>query len=200
MINLEQLQQEYALEEIEGNRFVIDLMYAKSENISGHPVYQECGFGNRAYLNKEAREALLKLVPILEEQHFKLLIADSFRPTEAHNRLLELVPVPGLFKSEAALSMHCKGLAIDCCLVHEDGTFLEYPTAIDAYTPEFAQEIRKKDYKNYLSHLQKGRHDYYDLNQECLFNRTQLKKLMERCGFQAIPNEWWHYNFINKNN
>ena len=37
-----------SLTEISGSSFIIDMMYATSENIVMRPVYREVGFGNQA--------------------------------------------------------------------------------------------------------------------------------------------------------
>ncbi len=38
-------------------------------------------------------------------------------------------------------------------------------------------------------------HDYRDLPPDVLANRTMLREIMERHGFDAFRSEWWHYDF-----
>ena len=50
--------------------FIVDMMYARSDNIIGRDVYNEIGFGNKAYVHKDLWNALLKIVPFLEKNNF----------------------------------------------------------------------------------------------------------------------------------
>lgn len=174
--------------------FLVDMMYARADNMSGLPVYQLCGLGNRAYLHKDAYTALLTLVPELEKMHCKLRICDAYRPAEAHKLLYENVPVPGFFKADYRTSNHCRGTAVDVCLTDEDGNNLLYPTEVDAYDPAFREEVAHGHFDGFVRHLQKARHDYREATPEAAKNRVLLKSLMEAHGFESIMHEWWHYN------
>ncbi len=196
MVNLENLIKEYHLEEVSGSYFIIDMMYARPNNIVSTPVYKEIGFGDKAFLNTRAYEALKKLEPELKKLNMKLRICDAFRPLEAHREFLRLAPVKGLFKAVPEESLHCHGLAVDCCLTDENGNNLSYPTEIDAYTLEFAKELKNKRYENYFQHLLCAGYDFENCSEKQKQNRTFLKQLMESVGFSPIPNEWWHFNFI----
>ena len=88
MVNLEHLIQEYNLVEVRGDDFIIDMMYARSNNIVSTPVYKNIGFGDKAFLNAKAYAALKKLEPELKKLNMKLRICDAFRPLEAHREQL----------------------------------------------------------------------------------------------------------------
>lgn len=196
MVNLEHLIQEYNLVEVRGDDFIIDMMYAHSNNIVSTPVYKNIGFGDKAFLNAKAYAALKKLEPELKKLNMKLRICDAFRPLEAHREFLRLAPVKGLFKAVPEESLHCHGLAVDCCLTDENGKNLAYPTEIDAYTPEFAKELQNKNYDNYFRHLSKAGYNFENCSEEQKQNRQFLRQFMQNAGFSPIPNEWWHFNFI----
>ena len=182
------------LTEINDPHFIIDLMYARVENMSGRAVYQEVGFGNRAYLHPAAAAALLSVIPELERLKLKMRICDAYRPAEAHSLLVKAVPIPGFFKPDYRTSNHCHGTAVDVCLTDLQGRNLSYPTEVDAYDPKWQKEIAAGRFEGFGAYLQKARHDYQAAEPEEIQNRAFLKKLMESCGFESIPHEWWHYN------
>ena len=178
--------------------FIIDMMYARTNNMVQHAVYEEIGFGNVAYLHIDAYEKLTSVVPTLEKLNLKMRICDAYRPPLAHLRLLEIIPreKAKFFAETPEKSNHCHGTAIDVCLTDMDGNNLLYPTEIDAFEPRFAEQVKQGQFGEFEKHLVKARHDYMDAPKEAVENRQFLKKLMEDAGFEAIPHEWWHYNII----
>ena len=184
--------------EIKGERFIISMMYASTENMTQTDVYNQIGFGNRAFVHKDMWEKISKLIPILQQQKLKLKIFDAYRPPLAHKILKEIIPMEGFFAASPERSQHCRATAIDVCLCDEDGKELAYPTKVDAYTKEFARQIAQGQTQNFLQHLQKARHDYMAEGIETeIKNREFLKKLMQEVGLEPIPHEWWHYNLPN---
>ena len=181
---------------LEDTHFIVDMMYAKINNMVGQAVYKEIGYGNVAYMHKDVMCALLKLVPFLEENSLKMRICDAYRPPIAHRRLLEIIPrsKAKFFAETPEKSNHCHGTAIDVCLTDMNGHNLLYPTEIDAYEKRFQEQVKKSDFKEFDLHLQKARHDYQGAPTEAIQNRERLKFIMESVGFEAIPHEWWHYN------
>lgn len=174
--------------------FVVDMMYARSNNMSGQPVYEQIGYGNQAYMHKDVAAALLKIVPFLAEKNLKMRICDAYRPPIAHQKLLEIIPFPGFFAATPERSNHCHGTAVDVCLTDENGKNLLYPTEIDAYEKRFQEQVSRGDFSEFQKHLLKARHDYMEASAEAIANRNVLKSLMESYGFESIPHEWWHYN------
>lgn len=190
------------LVELTNPHFIIDMMYARSNNMVGRAVYEEIGFGNKAYMHADVKEALLKIVPFLKENKLKMRICDAYRPPIAHQRLLEIVPrsKAKFFAETPEKSNHCHGTAVDVCLTDINGNNLLYPTEIDAYEKHFQEQVSKGIFEEFNLHLQKARHDYMGAQPEAFLNREQLKKLMESSGFEAITHEWWHYNIKNWQN
>ena len=81
----------------ENEHFIIDMMYARLNNMVGQAVYKEIGFGNKAYVHPVVREALLSLIPELERRKCKMRICDAYRPPLAHKKMLQIVPIKGFF-------------------------------------------------------------------------------------------------------
>ena len=184
---------------IDNPYFIVDMMYARSDNIIGRDVYNEIGFGNKAYVHKDLWNALLKIVPFLEKNNLKMRICDAYRPPLAHQKLLEVVPT-GLFAQTPEKSNHCHGTAIDVCLCYKNGNNLCYPTQIDAYEQCFQEQICRGEFEKFAQHLLRARHDYMEADTKEIENRQILRCLMENVGFEPIDHEWWHYNLVNWQN
>ena len=178
----------------EDKHFIVDMMYARANNMMLSPVYETIGFGNKAYVQEDVKEKLLSLVSVLKKQGYKMRICDAYRPPLAHKEMLKIIPIQGFFAANYERSNHCHGTAIDVCLTDINGNNLEYPTEIDAYDPLFAKEVVSGVFENFQKHLIKARHDYEGASAKALKNRKFLKDLMESHGFLSIPHEWWHYN------
>jgi len=189
-----------ALIELKDSHFIVDMMYARTNNMLGRAVYQEIGFGNKALMHQDVYNALLKIVPFLEEHNLKMRICDAYRPPIAHKKCLEIIPVAGFFAVNYERSNHCHGTAVDVCLTDMNGNNLLYPTEIDAYEERFQKQVHEGCFEEFQKHLQKARHDYTDASKEALKNRQTLKDLMESVGFECIMHEWWHYNIKNWQN
>lgn len=184
------------LSEITDSHFIIDMMYARSDNMAGYPAYQEIGLGNRAFVQTALYDKLMGLIPELDAMRLKMRICDAYRPPLAHTVLLKKVALPGLFAANYQLSNHCHGTAVDVCLTDLSGNNLDYPTNIDAYTPEIYQALQKGETNLLQENLYRARHDYLAAPVSALANRALLKDLMLRHGFETIPQEWWHYNLV----
>lgn len=183
---------------IEGERFIVNLMYAHSQNMMQCNVYKEIGFGNQALAHPKLWELLQKLIPLLKSRGQKLKIFDAYRPPVGHQRMLEIIPMKGFFAQKYEHSLHCHATAIDCCLTDENGIELIYPTKVDAYTPGYAAQIIQGQGEDFQQHLVKATHHYQasEMAQE-IANREDFRTLMESVGFEALEHEWWHYNLPN---
>ncbi|MBR1600118.1 MAG: D-alanyl-D-alanine carboxypeptidase family protein [Alphaproteobacteria bacterium] len=178
----------------ENPHFIIDMMYARENNMTGRPVYMEIGYGNKAYVHKNVAQKLLSLIPVLEEKQYKMRICDAYRPPIAHQKLLEIIPRAGFFAATPMRSNHCHGTAVDVCLTDINGNNLDYPTQIDAYEDKYRKQVADGNFDEFFVHLKKARHDYTEATDLQIENRDFLKKLMESHGFSSIEHEWWHYN------
>ena len=184
------------LAEVKGDCFIIDMMYARSQNMVGQPVYEQIGFGNRAYLHRDMWNILQKAEPWLKAHRLKLKICDAYRPPLAHMKLREIIPAPGFFALSPERSQHCRGTAVDVALLDADGVELVYPTLVDAYDENFAKEVQAGNLQGFFRYLQKASLDYRDDQiPEAIRNRDELCSLMQSAGLVPAPrrHEWWHY-------
>jgi len=187
------------LVDLTDSHFIIDMMYARTDNMVGRAIYKEIDYGNKALMHPDVRDALLRLVPFLEKNHLKMRICDAYRPPLAHQKLLEIIPrsQAHFFAETPEQSNHCHGTAVDVCLTDINENNLTYPTEIDAYEKRFQEQVGNGRFEDFQKHLLKARHDYAEAKPEASANRQQLKDLMEKNGFEAIIYEWWHYNIKN---
>lgn len=183
---------------IDDERFIVDMMYARENNMVGRAAYVETGWGNLAVVHQDLWERLQKIIPTLKNNGLKMKICDAYRPPKAHDLMKTLIPMDGFFAANAARSQHCHATAVDVCLCDENGNELLYPTPVDAYHLQFAREVARGEDSNFKKYLVKARHDFNEgIPSEALANREFLRKLMENAGFESIVHEWWHYDLPN---
>lgn len=182
------------LVEIKDERFIVDLMYARPENVTMHPVYEEVGFGKKAYVHRDVAKCLVGVSKKLKDLKMKMRICDAYRPPVAHRRILDLLPIEGLFAPTAERSAHCHAVAIDCCLTDERGNNLCFPTKVDAYDKNLARKLAFGQTDDFYKHFAKAAADFYDEKyQREIYNRELLKSIMFNAGFEGIRSEWWHF-------
>jgi len=180
---------------IEHDRFIVDLMYARCNNMVGKAIYQEIGWGNVAVLHKDMADRLFEIVKILEKEKLKLKIFDAYRPKVAHEMMKKIIPNKGFFADSADKSQHCLATAVDVCLCDNEGKEFEYLTKVDGYDENLRKKVEKGDMVEFMEYLKKATHSYYDETKKLeMENRRVLKEIMEGVGLVALEHEWWHYN------
>jgi D-alanyl-D-alanine dipeptidase len=107
----------------------------------------------------------------------ELKVFDGYRPYEVTEKIWEPYQNPDFVADPAEGSRHNRGCAVDLTLVDEIGEELPMPTGYDDFT-------------------KKASHDYQNLPEEEIRNRDLLRAVMESHGFQALPTEWWHYDYV----
>jgi D-alanyl-D-alanine dipeptidase len=159
-------------------RIVVDLRYATSNNFTGAPLP---GYlANRAFLRREAADALSRVERDLLPQSLGIKIFDAYRPVRATLAMVdwtERVNRPDLLKDGyiASRSRHNLGLAIDLTLINlVNGRELEMGTPFDTFSA--------------AAHTANA-------SGEAAANRQRLKAAMEREGFVNYDQEWWHFSF-----
>lgn len=153
----------------------LDIRYATANNFLGFPVYPE----PRAFLQRDAAEAIKAANAELRQQGLGLLILDAYRPHHVTRLMWERTPESkrAYVADPAQGSRHNRGAAVDLTLVDlATGKPLKMPSMYDDFS-------------------KRAHHDFQGASPEALANRARLKKLMEKHGFQALSNEWWHYDF-----
>lgn len=171
--------------------FIIDLMYAKNENIMGENVYEKVGLGNRCIVHIDLWNNLQQLRPVLKNHKLKLKICDAYRPPQAHLICTEIISLDGFFAKKPERSQHCRACAIDVVLIDESNNELEFPCQVDAYEEKFVAQLKNGQTDEFFEHLKKANYDYVGKGIE---NRDFLRKIMEAAGFIALHSEWWHFN------
>lgn len=189
-----------ALVELKETDFLsISLMYASRHNICRLDAYHLVGLGNRCFLHPDGVERLMALEPKLKEVNLKLKVFDAYRPPQAHDMLKDRIPVKGLFAETARKSLHCHGCAVDVCLTDIYDNELDFPTKVDAYTPEYAEQLANGVSFPYEQHFKKADYAYENpADEQAIIHRDLLRGLMESVGFEALSYEWWHFNLLGK--
>jgi D-alanyl-D-alanine dipeptidase len=153
----------------------LDIRYARTDNFVGKAVYSEA----RAFLQRPAAEALLKVHRNLKAKNLGLVIFDGYRPWTVTKLFWEVTPEDKrkFVADPKKGSRHNRGCAVDLSIYDlKTGELLPMPSDFDEFT-----ERASPDYKG-------------GTNEE-LENRDLLRKLMEAEGFTVNKNEWWHFDY-----
>jgi D-alanyl-D-alanine dipeptidase len=153
----------------------LDIRYATAHNFLGRPVYTEA----RAFLQKPAAAALVRVSRKLRRQGFGLLVFDGYRPWSVTKIFWDATPEDKkVFVADPAKgSRHNRGCAVDLSLYDlKTGKEVEMTGAYD--------EMTERSHVNY-----KGGTD------EQRKMRDLLRAAMESEGFQVYEPEWWHYDY-----
>jgi D-alanyl-D-alanine dipeptidase len=153
----------------------LDIRYARSDNFVGKPVYPEA----RAFLQRPAAEALLKVHKKLKEKGLGLVIFDGYRPWTITKLFWEVVREDQrkFVANPEKGSKHNRGCAVDLSIYDlKTGKLIEMPSDFDEFT-----ERASPDYKGGMK--------------TATANRDLLRSLMEAEGFAVNPNEWWHFDY-----
>jgi D-alanyl-D-alanine dipeptidase len=152
----------------------LDIRYATANNFVGRAVYPEA----RAFLQRPAAEAVVRVNKRLKKEGLGLVIFDGYRPWAITKLFWETVrPEQQKFVADPANgSIHNRGCAVDLSIYdRKTGKLLPMPSGYDEFT-----ERASPDYK--------GGTD------EERANRDKLRSLMEAEGFTVNANEWWHFD------
>ena len=153
----------------------LDIRYATNNNLVGRPVYTEA----RAFLQRPAAEALIKVSEALKPLGYGLLIFDGYRPwsvtklfwdiTSDENKIFVANPKDG--------SRHNRGCAIDLSLYDlNSGKEIQMTGEYD--------EMTERSFPNFEGGTIEQRKA-----------RDLLINQMERNGFKVYEYEWWHFDF-----
>lgn len=169
-----------------------DAKYATADNLTGSVVD---GYdANRVVGTREMAEALSRAIPRAARHGFGLLLWDGYRPQRAVDCFLRWARSPEDGKTKARYypnigkqdlvplgylaerSGHSRGSAIDL-------------TLCDPATGQTTEMGGTFDLMDARSH-----HGARGLSPEAAQNRALLREIMEKCGFDAYEQEWWHYS------
>ena len=159
------------------NTIKLDIRYATDNNFVSRTVYPEA----RAFLQKPAAEALLRVHKKLKKRGLGLMVYDGYRPWAITKLFWEVTPEEKrkFVANPDKGSKHNRGCAIDLTVYDlKSGLPLDMPSGYDEFTERASP--------NYTGGTQKERE-----------NRDLLRKLMEDEGFTVNANEWWHFDYKN---
>jgi D-alanyl-D-alanine dipeptidase len=152
---------------------VIELRYAGSNNIAGHPLY---AYGTRPLVRPELAQRLRAAQKFLHRYNYCLKIWDAYRPRAvqielwkaAHNNDFVADPNAG------AGSLHSWGVAVDATITDTWHRPIAMPTDFDDFTPAAMWKYTGTD-PAIRAHL------------------FTLQVAMRDAGFYGLRTEWWHF-------
>jgi D-alanyl-D-alanine dipeptidase len=159
------------------NTIKLDIRYATPNNFVGRAVYPEA----RAFLQKPAAKALVKVHQKLKKRGLGLVIFDGYRPWTITKLFWDVVREDQrkFVADPAKGSKHNRGCAVDLSIYDlKTGDLIDMPSGYDEFTERASP--------NYTGGTEKQR-----------ANRELLRELMEDVGFTVNPNEWWHFDYKN---
>jgi D-alanyl-D-alanine dipeptidase len=150
---------------------VLDLRYATTNNITGKALYPEA----KAYLRQETIRKLRRVARDLEEEGYRLVIWDAWRPASAQRALWAAKPDGKFLTPPSKISRHRRGTSVDVSLADKDGKILPMPSDFDEFNA-------------------KADEDFSDVSKEAAKRARILRNAMFEAGFSGVPDEWWHYD------
>ncbi len=140
-----------------------------------------------AFLHKSAAEKLKAAVEILKKERpgWSFVVFDALRPRSVQWIMWDKVkntPQKGYVADARKGSVHNYGFALDLSLIDDQGKELDMGTPFDTFS-----DLAQPRYENKF--LKEGK-----LTQRQIDNRLILRNLMVSGGFKPIPNEWWHFD------
>jgi zinc D-Ala-D-Ala dipeptidase len=153
----------------------LDIRYATANNFLGAPVYTQA----RAYLQRPAAEALVRVHHALARRGYGLLIHDGYRPWAVTWIFWQATPADkhDFVADPAKGSRHNRGCAVDLTLYDlKTGRPIEMPSVYD--------EMSERAYPDYQGGTEAQRR-----------RRDLLRAAMEAEGFQVEKSEWWHFDY-----
>ena len=174
-------------------KFEISIRYISNNNFIGRPIPGY--YANKAFLTREAADALLLAQRDFIKQGYRLKIYDAYRPQTAVDYFSAWAAdledsqnksqyYPNINKSQlfgdgyiAAKSGHSRGSAVDLTLLEiESGNELDMGSPWDFFDPISWVE------NNQITDHQRA-------------NRKLLASVMMIHGFKPLKEEWWHFSF-----
>jgi CubicO group peptidase (beta-lactamase class C family)/D-alanyl-D-alanine dipeptidase len=153
----------------------LDIRYASTNNFLSTPVYSQA----RAFLQRPAADALLRVNKKLKEVGYGLLIHDAYRPWYVTKIFWEATPEDKrIFVADPGQgSRHNRGCAVDLSLYDlATGQPVEMVGVYD--------EMSERSYPGYPGGTSLQR-----------WHRELLRRTMEGEGFLVYPFEWWHFDY-----
>lgn len=148
------------------------MAYADTANFMHAKIYP-CA---RCFLRPEVAEALEQAVEIAKGKGYILVIYDCYRPYPFQQKMYDIVNNPKYVAPPGKGSNHNRGAAVDISLADKNGQLLDMGGDFD-------------DFSQISHYAAKG------LTRRARKNRRLLRHIMEKSGFTAYNNEWWHFDY-----
>ena len=172
---------------------VLEMRYTQDNNFLGVPVK---GYNKPvAILSIPAAMALAKVHKELKESGYCLKIFDAYRPQRAVDHFISWARTPSdtLKKAQFYPDVDKKDLFslgyISTRSGHSRGSTVDL-TIVEYSTGEEVDMGGSYDHFGEISH-----HGFSHITPEQKNNRTLLKRVMMKYGFQPYSQEWWHYTY-----
>jgi D-alanyl-D-alanine dipeptidase len=152
-----------------------DIRYATSNNFLGSTLYESA----RAFMQRPAAEALIRVERRLRAMGYGLLIHDAYRPWYVTKTFWDATPVAErwLVANPAQGSRHNRGCAVDLTLYDaRSGRPVDMGGTYD--------EVTARSYPDYPVTTDRAR-----------WHRELLRRVMEDEGFIPLLTEWWHFDY-----
>jgi D-alanyl-D-alanine dipeptidase len=153
----------------------LDIRYATNHNFLGTPLYSQA----RAFMQRPAAEALLRVQRSLAGEGYALLVHDAYRPWYITKVFWDATPIPQhkFVADPAEGSRHNRGCAVDL-------TLFELKTGHAVEMPSLYDEQTERSYAAYPGGTSQQRR-----------LRDLLRAHMEAQGFTVNEFEWWHFDY-----
>ncbi|HEY7422706.1 MAG TPA: serine hydrolase [Gemmataceae bacterium] len=153
----------------------LDIRYATTNNFLSTPFYSSA----KAFMQKPAAEALVRVHKKLNEQEYGLLVYDGYRPWSVTKMFWDATPEKlRVFVADPRQgSRHNRGCAVDLTLYdRKTGEPVEMVGGYD--------EMSDRSYADYLGGTSLQR-----------YHRDLLRRAMNEQGFTVYEAEWWHFDY-----
>jgi D-alanyl-D-alanine dipeptidase len=153
----------------------LDIRYATPNNFLSTPMYSQA----RAFLQRPAAEALVRVSRALRARGYGLLVYDGYRPWYVTRMFWDATPEDKkIFVADPKDgSRHNRGCAVDL-------TLYDLKTGAPVKMPSGYDEMSERAYAEYPGGAVEER-----------AHRAILRAAMEKEGFTVYPQEWWHFDY-----
>lgn len=153
----------------------LDIRYASTRNFLGTPLYSQA----RAFLQRPAAEALLRVERSLAPEGYGLLVHDAYRPWYVTKMFWDGTPPDKhVFVADPSQgSRHNRGCAVDL-------TLYDLKTGAPINMPGGYDEMTDRSYPIYPGGSSRQR-----------WARDLLRQAMEAQGFTVYDAEWLHFDY-----
>jgi D-alanyl-D-alanine dipeptidase len=153
----------------------LEIRYATTNNFLGERFYSQA----RAFLQRPAAEALVRVHRSLRQMGYGLLIYDAYRPWYVTKMFWDATPIgqKEFVADPSKGSRHNRGCAVDLSLYDlKTGRSVDMVSGYD--------EFSHRAYPEYPGGTSLQR-----------WHRTILRRAMEREDFRVFEWEWWHFDY-----